>query len=110
MCKATATERVQTDLREMLQITRCEKFVSTVNRPNLFYEVFRIRMCSYFLQLNLLQCDLLIDVISNIELLSGPVNFYGLICQECSPLLCNCLLCNRIQISEIIRITLPLTV
>jgi len=36
---ATATERVQTDLREMLQITRCEKFVSTVNRPNLFYEV-----------------------------------------------------------------------
>ncbi|KAG0625747.1 hypothetical protein M758_2G078000 [Ceratodon purpureus] len=36
---ATATERVQTDLREMLQIRRCEKFVSTVNRPNLFYEV-----------------------------------------------------------------------
>lgn len=36
---ATATERVQTDVREMLQLTRCEKFVSSVNRPNLFYEV-----------------------------------------------------------------------
>lgn len=51
VCKATATERVQTDLREMLQITRCEKFVSTVNRPNLFYEVFRISKYSCYLQL-----------------------------------------------------------
>ncbi|KAH9562643.1 hypothetical protein CY35_05G082900 [Sphagnum magellanicum] len=36
---ATATERVQTDLREMLQISCCAKFVSSINRPNLFYEV-----------------------------------------------------------------------
>jgi ATP-dependent DNA helicase Q1 len=39
VCKATATERVQTDLREMLQISCCAKFVSSINRPNLFYEV-----------------------------------------------------------------------
>ncbi|KAL3687443.1 hypothetical protein R1sor_013752 [Riccia sorocarpa] len=36
---ATATERVQTDVREMLQIPYCERFTSSVNRPNLFYEV-----------------------------------------------------------------------
>ncbi|ERN15693.1 mediator of RNA polymerase II transcription subunit 34 [Amborella trichopoda] len=36
---ATATQRVQTDLMEMLHISKCVKFVSTVNRPNLFYEV-----------------------------------------------------------------------
>ncbi|KAH7439704.1 hypothetical protein KP509_04G073400 [Ceratopteris richardii] len=36
---ATATARVQNDLREMLQIRSCVKFVSSVNRPNLFYEV-----------------------------------------------------------------------
>ncbi|KAH9320595.1 hypothetical protein KI387_015234, partial [Taxus chinensis] len=36
---ATATQRVQEDLKEMLQISRCVKFVSSVNRPNLFYEV-----------------------------------------------------------------------
>ncbi|XP_061357691.1 ATP-dependent DNA helicase Q-like 2 isoform X1 [Gastrolobium bilobum] len=36
---ATATQRVQNDLIEMLQIPRCVKFVSTVNRPNLFYMV-----------------------------------------------------------------------
>ncbi|KAJ7554996.1 hypothetical protein O6H91_05G018700 [Diphasiastrum complanatum] len=36
---ATATERVQNDLKEMLQLSSCEKFVSSVNRPNLFYEV-----------------------------------------------------------------------
>lgn len=48
LCKATATERVQTDVREMLQITRCEKFVSTVNRPNLFYEVYtRLYYCRH---------------------------------------------------------------
>ncbi|XP_028795868.1 mediator of RNA polymerase II transcription subunit 34 isoform X2 [Neltuma alba] len=36
---ATATHRVQKDLMEMLHIPRCVKFVSTVNRPNLFYMV-----------------------------------------------------------------------
>ncbi|XP_043713234.1 ATP-dependent DNA helicase Q-like 2 isoform X2 [Telopea speciosissima] len=36
---ATATKRVQTDLIEMLHIPKCIKFVSTVNRPNLFYTV-----------------------------------------------------------------------
>ncbi|KAK4261552.1 hypothetical protein QN277_004532 [Acacia crassicarpa] len=36
---ATATQRVQNDLMEMLHIPRCVKFVSTVNRPNLFYMV-----------------------------------------------------------------------
>ncbi|XP_057821412.1 ATP-dependent DNA helicase Q-like 2 isoform X2 [Cryptomeria japonica] len=36
---ATATQRVQEDLKEMLHISRCVKFVSSVNRPNLFYEV-----------------------------------------------------------------------
>lgn len=36
---ATATQRVQTDLKEMLQVSRCVTFVSSVNRPNLFYEV-----------------------------------------------------------------------
>ncbi|XP_073112990.1 ATP-dependent DNA helicase Q-like 2 isoform X3 [Elaeis guineensis] len=36
---ATATYKVQTDLMEMLHIPKCVKFVSTVNRPNLFYKV-----------------------------------------------------------------------
>ncbi|XP_027360005.1 mediator of RNA polymerase II transcription subunit 34 isoform X4 [Abrus precatorius] len=36
---ATATQRVQNDLIEMLHIPRCVKFVSTVNRPSLFYMV-----------------------------------------------------------------------
>ncbi|XP_056161860.1 ATP-dependent DNA helicase Q-like 2 [Syzygium oleosum] len=36
---ATATRKVQNDLMEMLQIPKCVKFVSTVNRPNLFYMV-----------------------------------------------------------------------
>ncbi|KAJ1296015.1 hypothetical protein BS78_01G266600 [Paspalum vaginatum] len=36
---ATATSKVQTDLIEMLHIPKCIKFVSTVNRPNLFYKV-----------------------------------------------------------------------
>ncbi|OWM65022.1 mediator of RNA polymerase II transcription subunit 34 isoform X1 [Punica granatum] len=36
---ATATHKVQLDLMEMLQIPKCVKFVSTVNRPNLFYMV-----------------------------------------------------------------------
>lgn len=36
---ATATQKVQNDLMEMLHIPRCVKFVSTVNRPNLFYMV-----------------------------------------------------------------------
>nr|XP_025877518.1 mediator of RNA polymerase II transcription subunit 34 isoform X8 [Oryza sativa Japonica Group]ABA95537.2 ATP-dependent DNA helicase, RecQ family protein, expressed [Oryza sativa Japonica Group]BAG92830.1 unnamed protein product [Oryza sativa Japonica Group] len=37
---ATATNKVQIDLIEMLHIPRCVKFVSTINRPNLFYKVF----------------------------------------------------------------------
>ncbi|CAN6194209.1 unnamed protein product [Urochloa humidicola] len=37
---ATATSKVQTDLIDMLHIPRCVKFVSTVNRPNLFYKVY----------------------------------------------------------------------
>ncbi|KAL6907982.1 hypothetical protein ACP4OV_002152 [Aristida adscensionis] len=37
---ATATSKVQADLIEMLHIPRCVKFVSTVNRPNLFYKVY----------------------------------------------------------------------
>jgi hypothetical protein len=37
--QATATERIQTDVREMLHIAYCEKFVSSINRSNLFYEV-----------------------------------------------------------------------
>ncbi|PIA33637.1 hypothetical protein AQUCO_04100214v1 [Aquilegia coerulea] len=36
---ATATKKVQTDLMQMLHIPKCIKFVSTVNRPNLFYMV-----------------------------------------------------------------------
>ncbi|KAJ0970926.1 hypothetical protein J5N97_018885 [Dioscorea zingiberensis] len=36
---ATATYKVQADLKEMLHIPKCIKFVSTVNRPNLFYKV-----------------------------------------------------------------------
>ncbi|XP_052209563.1 ATP-dependent DNA helicase Q-like 2 isoform X2 [Diospyros lotus] len=36
---ATATKKVQADLIEMLHIPKCIKFVSTVNRPNLFYMV-----------------------------------------------------------------------
>ncbi|XP_042469188.1 ATP-dependent DNA helicase Q-like 2 isoform X1 [Zingiber officinale] len=36
---ATATCRVQVDLMDMLHIPKCVKFVSTVNRPNLFYRV-----------------------------------------------------------------------
>ncbi|KAF5208288.1 Atp-dependent dna helicase [Thalictrum thalictroides] len=36
---ATATKKVQTDLMQMLRIPKCIKFVSTVNRPNLFYMV-----------------------------------------------------------------------
>ncbi|KAL6965388.1 Werner syndrome ATP-dependent helicase, variant 2 [Sarracenia purpurea var. burkii] len=36
---ATATKKVQADLIEMLRITKCIKFVSTVNRPNLYYMV-----------------------------------------------------------------------
>ncbi|XP_063942177.1 ATP-dependent DNA helicase Q-like 2 isoform X2 [Daucus carota subsp. sativus] len=36
---ATATKKVQLDLMEMLRIPKCVKFVSTVNRPNLFYMV-----------------------------------------------------------------------
>ncbi|KAK6934845.1 DEAD/DEAH box helicase domain [Dillenia turbinata] len=36
---ATATWKVQIDLMEMLRIPKCVKFVSTVNRPNLFYMV-----------------------------------------------------------------------
>ncbi|XP_072955690.1 ATP-dependent DNA helicase Q-like 2 isoform X2 [Typha angustifolia] len=36
---ATATYKVQTDLMEMLHIPKCVKFVTTVNRPNLFYKV-----------------------------------------------------------------------
>lgn len=36
---ATATKKVQIDLIEMLRIPKCIKFVSTVNRPNLFYMV-----------------------------------------------------------------------
>ncbi|XP_021294718.1 mediator of RNA polymerase II transcription subunit 34 isoform X1 [Herrania umbratica] len=36
---ATATLKVQNDLTEMLRIPKCLKFVSTVNRPNLFYMV-----------------------------------------------------------------------
>ncbi|KAM0851841.1 hypothetical protein ACQ4PT_052163 [Festuca glaucescens] len=37
---ATATSKVQMDLIEMLHIPRCVKFVSSVNRPNLFYRVY----------------------------------------------------------------------
>ncbi|EEF42467.1 ATP-dependent DNA helicase Q-like 2 [Ricinus communis] len=36
---ATATQKVQYDLMEMLHIPKCVRFVSTVNRPNLFYMV-----------------------------------------------------------------------
>ncbi|XP_027180464.1 mediator of RNA polymerase II transcription subunit 34 isoform X3 [Coffea eugenioides] len=36
---ATATKKVQQDLMEMLHVSKCVKFVSTVNRPNLFYTV-----------------------------------------------------------------------
>ncbi|XP_010677515.1 ATP-dependent DNA helicase Q-like 2 isoform X3 [Beta vulgaris subsp. vulgaris] len=36
---ATATKKVQLDLMEMLHIPKCVKFVSSVNRPNLFYMV-----------------------------------------------------------------------
>ncbi|KAL3613819.1 Werner syndrome ATP-dependent helicase [Castilleja foliolosa] len=36
---ATATRKVQEDLMKMLRIPKCVKFVSSVNRPNLFYMV-----------------------------------------------------------------------
>ncbi|PIN13620.1 putative ATP-dependent RNA helicase FAL1, involved in rRNA maturation, DEAD-box superfamily [Handroanthus impetiginosus] len=36
---ATATKKVQDDLMDMLHIPKCIKFVSSVNRPNLFYMV-----------------------------------------------------------------------
>ncbi|XP_051151590.1 ATP-dependent DNA helicase Q-like 2 isoform X2 [Andrographis paniculata] len=36
---ATATKKVQDDLMDMLRIPRCVKFVTSVNRPNLFYMV-----------------------------------------------------------------------
>ena len=36
---ATATERVCADLQDILRIQGCETFRSSVNRPNLFYEV-----------------------------------------------------------------------
>ena len=36
---ATATEEVCQDLKEILQIEGCERFKSSVNRPNLFYQV-----------------------------------------------------------------------
>ncbi|KAH6836351.1 RECQ helicase L2 [Perilla frutescens var. hirtella] len=36
---ATATKKVQEDLIDMLHIPKCVKFVSSVNRPNLFYMV-----------------------------------------------------------------------
>lgn len=36
---ATATRKVQLDLMEMLHVQKCVKFVSSVNRPNLFYMV-----------------------------------------------------------------------
>ncbi|KAL9177281.1 hypothetical protein ABFS82_01G048500 [Erythranthe guttata] len=36
---ATATKKVQEDLMNMLHIPKCIKFVSSVNRPNLFYMV-----------------------------------------------------------------------
>eukprot|EP00898_Chlorokybus_atmophyticus_P000823 jgi/Chlat1/1741/Chrsp13S08692 len=36
---ATATERVQSDVRQMLHLQADEPFISSVNRPNLFYEV-----------------------------------------------------------------------
>eukprot|EP00897_Mesotaenium_endlicherianum_P007193 jgi/Mesen1/6501/ME000332S05502 len=35
---ATATERVQADVKDMLHMRRCQLFVSSVNRANLFYE------------------------------------------------------------------------
>lgn len=39
LMQATATQKVQNDLIEMLHIPKCVKFVSSVNRPNLFYSV-----------------------------------------------------------------------
>ena len=34
-----ATQRVCQDLKDILRIHGCETFKSTINRPNLFYEV-----------------------------------------------------------------------
>ncbi|KAL0393820.1 UNVERIFIED_CONTAM: ATP-dependent DNA helicase Q-like 2 [Sesamum latifolium] len=36
---ATATKKVQEDLMDMLHIPKCVRFISSVNRPNLFYMV-----------------------------------------------------------------------
>ena len=36
---ATATERVRADLCSILRVSGCETFHSSVDRPNLFYEV-----------------------------------------------------------------------
>ncbi|KAL0324065.1 UNVERIFIED_CONTAM: ATP-dependent DNA helicase Q-like 2 [Sesamum calycinum] len=36
---ATATRKVQEDLMDMLHIPKCVRFISSVNRPNLFYMV-----------------------------------------------------------------------
>ncbi|XP_071917309.1 ATP-dependent DNA helicase Q-like 2 isoform X5 [Coffea arabica] len=40
---ATATKKVQQDLMEMLHVSKCVKFVSTVNRTNLFYKKCRLQ-------------------------------------------------------------------
>lgn len=37
---ATATDRVCQDLKEILRISACELFRSSVDRPNLFYSVW----------------------------------------------------------------------
>lgn len=37
---ATATDQVCDDLLDILRIQGCEKFKVTINRPNLFYEVW----------------------------------------------------------------------
>ncbi|KAL2901034.1 Mediator of RNA polymerase II transcription subunit 34 [Bienertia sinuspersici] len=49
---ATATKKVQLDLMEMLRIQKCVKFVSSVNRPNLFYMVSKHTSVAFLIGLN----------------------------------------------------------
>lgn len=66
---ATATSKVQTDLIEMLHIPRCVKFVSTVNRPNLFYKVYQKSPVG----------KVVIDEIANFIIESYPNNESGIV-------------------------------
>ncbi|PAN43831.1 hypothetical protein PAHAL_8G269100 [Panicum hallii] len=83
---ATATSKVQMDLIEMLHIPKCVKFVSTVNRPNLFYKVYEKSPVG----------KVVIDEIANFISESYPNNESGIVycfsrreCEQVAKELCN---------------------